>query len=124
MPLSDWILMLTIAAVLAVALAGPALVARARSGRRLASEAAPDRGAGEPMLAAGISLLIPGAGHMLVGDWSRGALWLAGWAIVAAASQAVHGPLVVALMIVAAVDAYQVARARRDGPDARMPEGP
>lgn len=75
-----------------------------------------------PGLAAALSLLVPGLGHLLIGERGRGAIWLAGWLVLALLSGAAHSPAVVILMVVAAVDAYALARrptgAEEHGPPA------
>lgn len=114
MSLTDWILMFAVIAVVAAALAA-SVVARRKSAGQTAT---PATASGQPMLAAALSLLIPGAGHALVGAWGRGAVWFAGFLLVAVASQAMHGPLVVVLMILAGFDAYKVAQACGDRPGA------
>jgi hypothetical protein len=120
MPLIDWIVMFTLIALIAAVFAAIMAPRSTRPGTTAAATA----GSGQPVLAAALSLLIPGAGHALVGAWGRGALWFAGFLLVAAASQALHGPLVVLLMFLAGFDAYQVARARGDRADASRPPGP
>ena len=65
-----------------------------------------------PLIAAALSLLLPGFGHFLIRSWLRGAIWLAGWFVVGAAGGVPHGPAVVLLMLTAAVDAYVLAWAR------------
>ncbi|MBI5106328.1 MAG: hypothetical protein HZB46_15315 [Solirubrobacterales bacterium] len=64
-------------------------------------------------LAAAVTLLFPGAGHMLVRDWGRGALWALGWLVVLVAGGG-HSLATVALAVIAAADAY--VRARAAGP--------
>ena len=66
-----------------------------------------------PLVAAALSFLAPGFGHFLIRSWLRGAIWLAGWLIVGAASGVQHGPAVVIVMVVAAIDAYVLASSRR-----------
>ena len=63
-------------------------------------------------LAAGISLLAPGLGHLLIGARARALLWLTGWIVLAIVRGAVHGPVVVVLMVAAAIDAHLYARPR------------
>jgi hypothetical protein len=62
-----------------------------------------------PLVAAALSFLAPGLGHFLIRSWVRGAIWLTGWLIVGAASGVQHGPAVLLLMLVAAIDAYALA---------------
>ena len=62
------------------------------------------------LLAAGLSLLLPGVGHFLIRAPLRGLIWLVGWIIVGALSGPSHSPFVLILMLAAAVDAYLVAR--------------
>jgi len=64
--------------------------------------------------AALLSFFVPGAGHFLIRAWARGAIWLVGWLIVAAASGVAHGPAVLVLMVVSGADAYVFARSRPD----------
>lgn len=60
--------------------------------------------------AALLSLVAPGAGHVLIREWGRAAIWFAGWLLVSAAAGAPHSPVVLALMLIAAADAYLIAR--------------
>jgi hypothetical protein len=53
-------------------------------------------------LAAILSFLVPGLGHLLIGAWLRGAIWLAGW--------------LVALTFIASLDALLYARTRLTRP--------
>jgi hypothetical protein len=62
------------------------------------------------LLPAALSMLLPGAGHLLIGRWGRAAIWFAGWILVVGASGSSHNPAVFALMAVSAVDAYAFAR--------------
>ena len=62
------------------------------------------------LLAAGLSLLLPGVGHFLIRAPLRGLIWLVGWIVVGALSGPSHSPFVLILMLAAAVDAYLVAR--------------
>jgi hypothetical protein len=64
-------------------------------------------------LAAIFSFLVPGLGHLLIGAWLRGAVWLAGWLVVSAAGGGGVHLAVVALMFVAGLDALLYGRARR-----------
>ena len=66
-----------------------------------------------PLVAAALSFVAPGFGHFLIRSWLRGAIWLAGWLIVGAASGVQHGPAVLLLMLVAAMDAYVLASSGR-----------
>lgn len=68
-------------------------------------------------LVAALSFVAPGVGHFLIRSWLRGAIWLAGWLIVASASGIPHGPAVLILMSVAALDAYALARSAQTGRD-------
>ena len=72
-------------------------------------------------LAAGISFLAPGLGQFLIGARLRGLIWFVGWIGIAELSRAQHTPIVLVLMVVAAVDAYLIARSTR--PDDRPAEG-
>lgn len=67
-------------------------------------------GAGRGFLAAALSLIVPGVGHLVIRRWGRAAIWFAGWILVAGASGSPHNVAVVALMVVAAVDAYVFAQ--------------
>ena len=49
-------------------------------------------------LAAIFSFLVPGLGHLLIGAWPRGAIWLAGWLVVpSAGGEGVHPVVVLAV---------------------------
>jgi hypothetical protein len=63
-------------------------------------------------LAAIFSFLVPGLGHLLMGAWLRGAVWLAGWLVVSAAGGGGVHPGVMALMLVAGLDALVYGRSR------------
>lgn len=63
------------------------------------------------LLVAALSFVAPGVGHFFIRSWLRGAIWLAGWLIVGAASGIAHGPAVLILMLVAGIDAYVLASA-------------
>lgn len=65
-----------------------------------------------PGLAGILSFVVPGLGHLLLRMWSRAAIWLAGWILVGAASQASHSVPMLLLMFIAGLDAYFCARAR------------
>ena len=62
--------------------------------------------------AALLSFVVPGFGQFLIRAWGRGAIWLAGWLLVSASAGAPHSPVVLVLMVVAAVDAYLMARSQ------------
>lgn len=62
------------------------------------------------MSAAALSLLLPGAGHVLLRRWGRAAIWFAGWIVVVTAAGYQHSAAVLALMVLAALDAYLIAR--------------
>jgi hypothetical protein len=61
-------------------------------------------------LAAIFSFLVPGLGHLLIGVWLRGAAWLAGWLLVSAAGGGGVHPGVMALMLIAGLDALLYGR--------------
>ena len=65
-----------------------------------------------PSLPALFSLIAPGAGHILIGMWTRGAVWLLGSYVLAATAPMSVLPLL-ALMAIAAADAYVCARDTR-----------
>lgn len=67
-----------------------------------------------PLLAALLSFLAPGLGHFLIGARLRGAIFLAGWILLAAVSGALHSPVALVWMIVAGIDAYLFARSGKD----------
>ena len=62
--------------------------------------------------AALLSFVVPGFGQFLIRAWGRGAIWLGGWLLVSASAGAPHSPVVLALMVIAAVDAYVIARSQ------------
>ena len=68
-----------------------------------------------------LSVLLPGAGHLLLRAPLRGAIWMLGWILVARAGQGTTVALTL-LVVVAAVDAFVIARttveprARTGGP--------
>ena len=62
------------------------------------------------LVPAALSMLLPGAGHLLIRRWGRAAIWFAGWLLIVGASGSSHNPAVIALMVVSAVDAYVFAR--------------
>ena len=64
-----------------------------------------------PGLAGIVSFVAPGLGHLLLRLWSRAAIWLVGWLVVGAASQASHSAPMLALMLIAGLDAYFCGRA-------------
>ena len=72
--------------------------------------------------AALISFVAPGFGHFLIRAWLRGAIWLAGWLFLGALTGTGHSPVVVVLMLVAAIDAYLLARSG-PAPEGSAPEG-
>jgi hypothetical protein len=61
-------------------------------------------------LAAIFSFLVPGLGHLLIGAWLRAAVWWAGWIVVPAAGGGGVHPAVVALMLIAGLDALLYGR--------------
>jgi hypothetical protein len=63
-------------------------------------------------LAAIFSFLIPGLGHLLIGAWLRGTVWLAGWSVVSAAGGGGVHAVVMALMLIAGLDALLYERWR------------
>jgi len=77
----------------------------------MAAHPAPDRQStsprNTPAIVAGISFLFPGLGHLLIGAWTRGAIWVIGLIVISAAG---GGIFVLALMVIAAADAYVFAR--------------
>ena len=73
--------------------------------------------------AALLSFVVPGFGQFLVRAWARGAIWFAGWLLLSASAGAAHGPLVLALMAIAAVDAYFIARSQPDTSGPPVGEG-
>ena len=70
--------------------------------------------------AALLSFVVPGVGQFLIRAWGRGAIWLGGWLLVSASAGAPHSPVVLALMLIAAVDAYLLARSAPDAPGAAV----
>lgn len=74
--------------------------------------------------AALLSFVVPGFGQFLIRAWGRGAIWLAGWLLVSASAGAPHSPVVLALMLVAAVDAYLMARSQPEPPSPAGGGGP
>jgi hypothetical protein len=76
-----------------------------------------------PMLVAALTLLVPGAGHMVLKLWSRAAVWAVGWFIVAA-TVGVHAWPLMALTLIAALDAFLCARNIADLGSAEAAEGP
>lgn len=77
---------------------------------RQKKNAEPQVGEGRGLLAAALSLIVPGAGHLLIRRWGRAAIWFAGWILVVGASGSSHNAAVIVLMAVAAVDAFVFAR--------------
>ena len=65
-----------------------------------------------PGLAGILSFVAPGLGHLALRMWSRGAIWLIGWLVVGSASQASHSAPMLALMVIAGLDAYFCGRDR------------
>ncbi len=61
------------------------------------------------LLPAAMSMLLPGAGHLLIRRWGRAAIWFAGWVLVVGVSGSSHNPAVVALMVFAALDSFVFA---------------
>lgn len=70
--------------------------------------------------AALLSFVVPGFGQFLIRAWGRGAIWLVGWLLVSASAGAPQSPVVVVLMLIAAIDAYVLARS---GPEHSGSEG-
>lgn len=64
------------------------------------------------LLAAALSFVVPGFGQLLVRSWLRGGIWLAGWLLVSASGEP-HSPVVLALSIIAAIDAYAITRSQQ-----------
>lgn len=74
--------------------------------------------------AAALSAIVPGFGHFLIRAWARGAIWLGGWLVLSAITGGGHGPALVVLMAVAAVDAYVMApKAPKSAPEGSPREG-
>ena len=65
-----------------------------------------------PGLAGILSFVAPGLGHFALRMWSRGAIWLTGWLVIGAASQASHSAPMLALMLIAGLDGYLSGRDR------------
>ena len=63
--------------------------------------------------AALLSFAAPGFGQFLIRAWLRGGIWLTGWLFLGALTGAGHSPVVIVLMLAAAVDAYMFARSQR-----------
>lgn len=61
------------------------------------------------LMAAMLSALLPGAGHALLRDWARAGIWAVGWILVGSAGGG-HTVALMALMAIAAIDAYVRAR--------------
>lgn len=66
--------------------------------------------AARAMIAAALSLILPGAGQVLIRRWGRAAIWFAGWLLIAGLSGSGHNAITFALMVAAAVDAFVFAR--------------
>ena len=64
--------------------------------------------------AALLSFVVPGLGQFLVRAWARGAIWLTGWLLISVYTGEPHSPVVLALMLAAAVDAYLTAASKPD----------
>ena len=62
------------------------------------------------LMVAALSVVVPGAGHLVIRRWGRAAIWFAGWIVVVGTSGSGHNAAVIALMAVAAVDAVVFAR--------------
>jgi hypothetical protein len=65
-------------------------------------------------LAGIFSFLVPGLGHLLMGAWLRGTIWMAGWIVVSQAGGGGVHPIVVALMFISGLDALLYGRSVRD----------
>jgi hypothetical protein len=65
-------------------------------------------------VAAMLSFVIPGLGHLVIAAWLRGSIWWVGWLVVSAAGGGGVNPIVVALMFIAGLDALLYGRARDD----------
>ena len=61
-------------------------------------------------LAALISLFIPGLGHLFIGAWIRGLIWVGGYILIAELTVGTRTPILFILMVIAAVDAFLTAR--------------
>ena len=75
------------------------------------------------VLATLLSAIVPGFGQFLVGAWVRGAIWFTGWLVLAVVAGGAHNAAVMALMVIASIDAYVIARAhpRRRARRSRAP---
>jgi hypothetical protein len=90
---------------------------------RHSSETRPHSTAGGAagLLAAGLSFLVPGMGHVVVlGELVRGLIWTAGWFMLVALG-AIHLVPGIALMALSAFDAWWISRAPAANRDARPP---
>ena len=77
-----------------------------------------------PALAGILSFAAPGLGHLALRMWSRAAIWLIGWFVVGASAQASHSAPMLALMLIAGLDAYFCARDRQRNQDANEADTP
>ena len=74
----------------------------------------PERSAAQELvgLAAIVSFLMPGPGHVMIGAWLRGAVWWGGLAGRTPGGGGGGHPVVVALMFIAGLDLLLYARLR------------
>ena len=70
-----------------------------------------------------LSAIVPGFGQFLVGAWLRGAIWFTGWLVLAVIAGGAHNAAAMALMVIASIDAYVIARAGPTPPRSAL-EGP
>jgi hypothetical protein len=61
-------------------------------------------------LAALISFFIPGLGHLFIGAWIRGLIWVGGYILIGELSRGSHTPIIFILGVAAAADAFFTAR--------------
>jgi hypothetical protein len=66
------------------------------------------------LIAAMLSFVVPGLGHLIMRVWLRGAIWMAGWVVVSAAGGWNLHPFVVALLVISGLDALLYRRTLRD----------
>ncbi|MBS1895378.1 MAG: hypothetical protein JST59_29110 [Actinobacteria bacterium] len=96
---------------------GPASARESAEERGVARDSRPRSFTQSALLAALLSFLAPGLGHFLIGAKLRGAIFLAGWVVLAIVSGALHGPVALVWMFVAGIDAYLFARAGKSPSD-------
>jgi hypothetical protein len=66
------------------------------------------------LIAAMLSFVVPGLGHLIMRVWLRGAIWMMGWIVVSGAGGWRLHPLVVALLVISGLDALLYRRPLRD----------